>query len=124
MIVVAVVLLALNLRTAIASLPPLLADVRADLGLSATVAGLLTTLPVVCFGALAFAGPRLARWIPLEVLLAGTALLTAGATALRGVGTTPALFAGSLAAGVAVAVAQATLPVLIRVRHAALAPAS
>ena len=31
----AIVLLALNLRTLVASLPPLLTDVRADLGLSA-----------------------------------------------------------------------------------------
>src|SRR5688572_33136015 len=52
-VIAAIVLLGVNLRTVIASLPPLLADIRADLGLSATVAGLLTTLPVVCFGALA-----------------------------------------------------------------------
>jgi CP family cyanate transporter-like MFS transporter len=42
----AIVLPALNLWTIVASLPPLLGDVRADLGLSAAVAGLLTTLPV------------------------------------------------------------------------------
>ena len=41
----AIVLLALNLRTLVASLPPLLTDVRADLGLSGLAAGLLTTLP-------------------------------------------------------------------------------
>ena len=119
MLVAAVVLLALNMRTVIASLPPLLADVRADLGLSATVAGLLTTLPVVCFGALAFVTPRLARRVPLERVLAGCALLTALAAGVRGVGTVLALFVGSLAAGVAVAVGQASLPVLIRTAHAA-----
>jgi CP family cyanate transporter-like MFS transporter len=118
-IVLAVVLLALNLRTVIASLPPLLTDVRDDLGLSATVAGLLTTLPVVCFGAIAFAGPALARRVPLERLLLGVALLTAAAAGLRGAGTTAALFAGSLVAGVAVALGQAALPVLIDARHAA-----
>ena len=35
----AIVLLALNLRTLVASLPPLLTDVRADLGLSASPPG-------------------------------------------------------------------------------------
>ena len=50
-----------SLRTIFASLPPLLAEVRADLGLSAGAAGLLTTLPVVCLGALAPLAPRLAR---------------------------------------------------------------
>src|SRR4051812_28070536 len=112
----AVVLLALNLRTIFASLPPLLADVRADLGLSAGAAGLLTTLPVVCLGALAPLAPRLARRTPIERLLVACALLTAAGTALRGAGGVAALFAGTLVAGAAVAVAQALVPVLIRDR--------
>jgi CP family cyanate transporter-like MFS transporter len=119
MLVLAVLLLALNMRTVIASLPPLLAEVRADLGLSATVAGLLTTLPVVCFGALAFVTPRLTRRVPVERVLAACALLTAVSAGVRGIGTTPALFAGSLGAGVGVAIGQAALPVLIRTAHAA-----
>jgi MFS transporter, CP family, cyanate transporter len=113
-VIAAIVLLGVNLRTVIASLPPLLADVRADLGLSATVAGLLTTLPVVCFGALALVGPRLARKVPLELVLVACALATAAGAALRGIDNAPALFAGSLLAGAAVGIAQATLPVLIR----------
>src|SRR3954463_7694701 len=92
----AVVLLALNLRTVIASLPPLLAQVRGDLGLSATAAGLLTTLPVVCFGAFAPVVPRRARRLPLEWILTGCAVVTAIAAGMRGAGTTPALFVGSL----------------------------
>jgi CP family cyanate transporter-like MFS transporter len=112
------VLLALNLRTVIASLPPLLATVRADLGLSAGVAGLLTTLPVVCFGALALVTPRVAHRVSLERLLLGCALLTVVAALLRGAGATLALFGGSLLAGVAVAIAQAAMPIYIRTRHA------
>ena len=49
----AVVLLGANLRAVFSSLPPLLEDVRAELGLSAAAAGLLTTLPLLCFGLLA-----------------------------------------------------------------------
>jgi CP family cyanate transporter-like MFS transporter len=113
-VLAAIVLLGVNLRTVIASLPPLLADVRGDLGLSATVAGLLTTLPVVCFGALALVGPRLARRVPLELVLVACALATAAGAALRGIESTQALFAGSLVAGAAVGIGQATLPVLIR----------
>ncbi len=44
------VLVALNLRPALSSLSPLLNDVSASLGLSASKAGLLTTLPVLCLG--------------------------------------------------------------------------
>jgi CP family cyanate transporter-like MFS transporter len=91
--------------------------VRADLGLSATVAGLLTTLPVICFGALAPVAPRLAHRISLERILAACAALTTAAAALRGAGGTAALFAGSVLAGAGTAVAQAALPVLIRTRY-------
>jgi CP family cyanate transporter-like MFS transporter len=111
----AIVLLGVNLRTVIASLPPLLPAIRADLGLSATIAGLLTTLPVLCFGALAPAARRIARRLPLEATLAACAAVTAAAAGLRGAGTVAALFAGSVLAGAAVAVAQTTLPVLIRI---------
>jgi MFS transporter, CP family, cyanate transporter len=118
-IAAAVVLLALNLRTLIASLPPLLPEVRHDLGLSATVAGLLTTLPVVCFGAFAPVVPRLGRRVALERVLVVCAAVTAAAALLRGIGTTPGLFAASLLAGCTVAVAQGALPILIRTRYPA-----
>jgi MFS transporter, CP family, cyanate transporter len=111
------VLLGLNLRTAVASLPPLLDTVRADLGLSGTAAGVLTALPVLCFGAFAPLVPRLARRFAIERLLGACALVSALALALRGAGGVAALFAGTLGAGASVAVAQAALPVLIRTGH-------
>lgn len=114
-VLLAIVLLAVNLRTVIASLPPLLPDIRRDLELSATVAGLLTTLPLLCFGALAPVARRIGHHLPLEAILVGCVGVTALAAALRGIGTTPALFAGSLLAGAAVAIAQTALPVLIHI---------
>jgi CP family cyanate transporter-like MFS transporter len=116
-VVAAVVLLSINLRTVLASLPPLVADIRSDLGLSAAAAGVLTTLPVLCMGAFAPVAPRLAGRVPMERALAGCALLTAAGAGMRGLGTAPALFASGLVAGVAIALAQALLPVLIRTRY-------
>jgi CP family cyanate transporter-like MFS transporter len=112
-----IVLLAINLRTIIASLPPLLGHVQSDLRLSGAAAGLLTTLPVICFGGLAPVAPRLAERVSLERILVGCAVVTAAAAALRGAGGAAALFAGSLLAGAGTAVAQSALPVLIRTRH-------
>jgi CP family cyanate transporter-like MFS transporter len=112
-----VVLLSLNLRTVFASLPPLLNEVRHDLGLSAGVAGLLTTLPVVLLGALAPLAPRLARRTTIEWLLVACALLTAVGCGLRGAGGVVALFAGTMVAGAGIAIAQALIPVLIRDRY-------
>ncbi|MPZ62896.1 MAG: MFS transporter [Propionibacteriales bacterium] len=57
----AILLLAFNLRPAVTSLGAVLDDVRGDLGLSATAAGVLTTLPVLCFAAFGAAAPGLAR---------------------------------------------------------------
>src|SRR3954469_17345426 len=96
---VAVVLTGLNLRPLFGSLPPLLADIRADLGLSAAAAGLLTTGPLLCLGLLAQLGPRIARRYPVERVLAVACLITAVGTAVRGAGGTPALYGGTLLAG-------------------------
>lgn len=104
-----------NLRTVFASLPPLLDDVRSEVGLSAGVAGLLTTAPVVCFGTFAMLAPRLGRRWSIESTLAVAALLTAFATALRGAGVV-GLFAGTVLAGAGVAVSQTLIPILVRLR--------
>jgi CP family cyanate transporter-like MFS transporter len=116
-VLAAVVLLAINLRTAVASLPPLLGEIRGDLGLSGAAAGVLTALPVLAFGVLAPIAPRLARRHPVERVLAACAALTAASLALRGLGGSAPLFAGTLLAGAGVAVAQAALPVYVRTAH-------
>ena len=115
----AVVLAGANMRMVFSSLPPLLQDVRGELGLSATAAGLLTTAPVLCFGALAPLAPPLARRLAIEHVVAACAGLTALGAGLRGVGGLPGLFVGTVLAGAAVAVAQASLPTLLRVRFPA-----
>src|SRR3954469_8403738 len=100
---VAVVLTGLNLRPLFGSLPPVLDDVRHDLGLSATAAGLLTTGPLLCLGLLAPVGPRIARRYPVERLLMVAAVAIALGTAARGLGGIAALYLGTLVGGAAIA---------------------
>ncbi len=77
----ALLLAAVNLRLAVTSIGPVLTEIRAGLGMSATVAGLLTSVPVVCFAAIGLAAPRLAaRFGAARVILGGLLLLTAGLT--------------------------------------------
>ena len=112
----AVVLVALNMRPAIVSVPPVIDQIRAQFGLSATAAGALTALPVVCMGAFApLASRATARWGTGPVLAAALALL-AVATALRPLGGVALLFAGTLGVGIGVAVGGALLPALVRAR--------
>lgn len=49
LLLICIVALALNLRVAVGSLGVLVPEVRDHLGLSLTITGLLTTLPVLCF---------------------------------------------------------------------------
>jgi cyanate permease len=60
-LVTAIVALSLNLCLATSTIAPLLPTIRRDTGLSASTVGLLATIPLICFGALAPLAPRLAR---------------------------------------------------------------
>ena len=78
-VIVGLVLAALNLRPAITSLGALLEEVRDGLGMSGTVAGLLTSVPALCFAVFGVAAPRLARRFgPGAVVCAGMAAIAAG----------------------------------------------
>jgi len=114
LLVVAIVAVALNQRPAVVGVAPVLGDLRADTGLSSTLAGLLTTLPVLCFGAFAPVAPRLARRIGLETAVAASLLLLAGGIALRLLTPVALLYAGSLVAGAAIAIANVLMPAYVK----------
>ena len=113
-VLVAIVAVALNQRPAVVAVAPVLRDLRADTGLSSAAAGLLTTVPVLCFGAFAPFAPRLARRIALETAVALSLLLLAGGIALRLLPPVALLYAGSLIAGAAIAVANVLLPAYVK----------
>lgn len=75
----AVVLLAFNLRCAVVSVGAVLGDIRSDLHLSSTVAGVLTTLPVLCFAGFGAVGAAWARRFgPHRVLGAALVVVVIG----------------------------------------------
>ncbi len=113
-LLLAIVAVALNQRPAVVAIAPVLGDLRADTGLSAAMAGLLTTVPVLCFGAFAPLAPRLARRIGLETAVALSLLLLAAGIALRLLPPVALLYAGSLIAGAAIAVANVLLPAYVK----------
>jgi CP family cyanate transporter-like MFS transporter len=76
LVVLGIVVLAFNLRPAASSVGPLLEEIRAGVPLGDFEAGLLTTLPVLCFALVGGAAPRLASWLGLHrVALLGLVLL-------------------------------------------------
>jgi CP family cyanate transporter-like MFS transporter len=111
---VPVVLTGLNLRPLFGSLPPLLQDIRDDLGLSAAAAGLLTTGPLLALGILAPLGPQIARRYATERVLLVACFVTAVGTAARGLGGVAPLYLGTLLAGAAIALTQVVTPSWVR----------
>lgn len=115
-LLVAIALVSLNLRPAVVAIGPLAESIRSDTGLDSVAISLLTTLPLLCFGAFAAVGPRLARRVGLErAVLVAVVLLVAG-VALRLLPPTTALFLGSLVAGVGIALGNVLLPAVVK-RH-------
>ena len=115
-LVAAIVLVAANMRTLMASLPPLAEAVRADLGLSSAWMGVLTTLPVLCMGLLAPGANQVARRLGSEIATgAGVGLVLAGLV-LRGSGggAVWSLYAGTFVAGAGIALAGTLLPGIVK----------
>ncbi|MEU2509957.1 MFS transporter [Streptomyces sp. NPDC007863] len=112
---VGLVLTALNLRPAITSLGALLEEVSAALHMSGTVAGVLTSVPPLCFAVFGITAPRLARRFgPAAVVCAGMAAILAGLL-LRPLATgTAGFLAASALALMGIAVSNILMPVIVK----------
>ena len=112
-LVTAILLLALNLRGPIIAVSPVVDTIRADLRISEATAGLLTSLPVLCFGlATPLASTLLARaglgrgvTISLGVLLAGIVV--------RSLDGLVGALVGTVLIGAAITVGNVAVPVVI-----------
>ncbi|HEV7826400.1 MAG TPA: MFS transporter [Mycobacteriales bacterium] len=112
-----VVAVGLQLRPAVATVPPLLDVLRERNGFGLGGAILLTTLPVVCFGlAAALAPPVDRRWGAERGILWCLLLLGGGLLFRAVVGGVPALLAGTVVAAGAVGVLHVLLPALFKRR--------
>ncbi|WP_326558745.1 CynX/NimT family MFS transporter [Micromonospora sp. NBC_01796] len=109
-----VLLLALNLRAAIAGLSPLLPDVQADLDLARATAGLLTTLPVLCFGLLSSPAALLGRRIGVEPALLAALVGVVAGSVLRVFPGVPAMIAGTALIGAGITIGNVLLPSVVK----------
>src|SRR5215217_4774548 len=115
LLLVGLLLVALNLRPAISSVPPLLETIRQDLGLGRAFLGLLTTIPVLCMSIFALAAPKISGRIGAERAVLWSVILIGVAVAGRlAAGQPGVLFGTTLVAGVGIAVAQSLLPAVVK----------
>jgi CP family cyanate transporter-like MFS transporter len=113
-LVLAVLSTALNLRIAVASVPPLIDELRDSVPLSGTAAGALTTLPVVCMALGATMVPRLSRRMGHELPLVLVGVAMAAGTLVRVAPGVAALYAGTTIAGIGVAFGNVLVPSLVK----------
>ncbi|MFD5339654.1 CynX/NimT family MFS transporter [Streptomyces hawaiiensis] len=115
LLVLGIVLSALNLRPAITSLGALLEEVRDGLGMSGSVAGLLTSVPPLCFAVFGVMAPRLARRFGAgAVVCAGMVAIATGLLVRPYAGGTAGFLAGSALALMGIAVSNVLMPVIVK----------
>jgi len=115
--VVALLLGAFNLRLAVTSVGPVLSEIQAGLGMNSTVAGLLTSLPVLCFASVGLLAPRFARRFgALPVIITGLIVLTAGLAARPYAPGTTVFVGLSVVALAGIAVVNVLLPMIVKER--------
>ncbi|MEV4256903.1 MFS transporter [Spirillospora sp. NPDC049652] len=112
-----IVLVAINLRPALTAVGPLVGEIRADLHLTGTAAGALTTLPLMFLGSYGLLAAFLRRPPRPEALPVAAMVALTAAIGLRMIPVTPALFAGSLVAGMAISIGNIAVPGLIKRDH-------
>lgn len=110
-----IVLVAFNLRSAVASLSPILAELESEIPLDPTVVGVLGMLPPLCYAVFGIVTPLFAKRFGLEAtLVAALAALTVG---LAGRGLAPDavwLVIASAATFAAIGVGNVLLPPLVK----------
>lgn len=111
-----IILIASNLRAPITSVGPVVSQIQEALGLSNTLAGLITTIPLLMFAAFSPIAPKLAEkqgiekmlWLSLWIIGIGVLIRTVPSAAL--------LLAGSALIGCGITFGNVLIPPLIRHR--------
>jgi CP family cyanate transporter-like MFS transporter len=112
---IAIVLTGVNLRTAVNSVGPVLEELQHGLGLSSGQAGLVTTMPVICFALIGFAGPPLsARFRDAHVLAGALATMATGLVVRATAATFWIFLLGTVLAMVGGALGNVLLPAMVK----------
>lgn len=113
-VLLGILVVALSLRPAVASVSPVLETIRADLGLSYTAVSLLTTVPTLCMGVFALTIPAITDRVGRERgVFWGVVLITVATAARVWSQQLLVLFGSTLLVGIGIAVTQALLPSLV-----------
>jgi MFS transporter, CP family, cyanate transporter len=114
-IALGLVVLALNLRPAAVSVGPVLDDIRDTLDMSGPTAGLLTTLPVLCFAVFGSLAPWFGRALGVHRVMLVALVVTAAGLVIRAAAhSTPVFIAATVPALAGMATANVLIPSLVK----------
>ncbi|MEJ8547509.1 CynX/NimT family MFS transporter [Brevibacillus borstelensis] len=109
-----IILVATNLRAPITAVGPIIGEIRDHTGITNTVAGLLTTLPLLAFALLSPLAPKISRSLgPEQTILYSLIVLLTGIL-LRSMHSVWLLFFGTALLGLAIAIGNVLIPSLIK----------
>jgi len=110
LLLVGILCIAINLRPALAGVGPLVDDIQKATGLSNSMLGLLTTLPLIAFGVISMLTPLFTDKFGIGKTLFGAMLLLTIGIAMRSVEGIFPLYFGTLLFGIAIAFGNVLLP--------------
>lgn len=102
--------IAINLRPALAGVGPLVDDIKDTTGLSNSMLGLLTTLPLIAFGVMSMLTPLFTDRFGIGKTLLGAMLLLMVGILIRSIEGSFMLYFGTLLLGIAIAFGNVLLP--------------
>lgn len=112
--ILVIILISLNLRPSLTAVGPLVNEIRIDTGLSSSLLGLLTTLPVLAFGIFSVLTPLFTRKMGTEGTMAFALLILTIGTFMRAIPVHIALFGGTLILGIGIALGNVLLPGIVK----------
>ena len=115
-LVIGIIFLATNLRAPITSVGPVVILIRDSLGISNTMIGALTTVPLLAFAILSPFAPRLARRFGMETVLFFVLVILSAGLVLRPIGGIATLYMGTLLVGASIAIANVLMPAFIKMK--------
>lgn len=114
LLLLGIILVATNLRAPLTSVGSLVGLIKGDLGLTAFEAGLITTIPLLCFALISPIAPKLAAKYSIEkTVFVSLVTLTIGIV-LRSLSASAWLFVGTILIGGSIAICNVLIPALIK----------
>ncbi|GAA0468147.1 MFS transporter [Alkalibacillus silvisoli] len=118
LLIIGIIFVAFNLRPSITAVGPLISDIRSDTGMSNSLAGMLTTLPLLAFAGLSILTPKIAQKFGNEITILFGLILLAIGTFVRPTDLVSLLFFGTLLIGSGIAICNVLLPGIIKQKFA------